>query len=385
MVHREEIPFSVYRHSKSSRDAVGRVLAGGRTAGGGPHGEAVETALTEIQDGATTLLTSSCTHAIEMAALLFDVREGDEIIMPSFSFVTLATAFAMRGARIVFADSSLDSGACSLSDIERVRSSRTKVICVVNYGGGGFDAAKIREWADRHGLWFLEDNAHGIGGTLEGERLGSFGHVSVTSFHQTKNISCGEGGAITLNQPELIERAQILREKGTDRRKFAEGRIDKYVWQDLGSSWVLSEIQSAVLHSELLTLNTLLDKRRSAWSRYDSALASIAHDVGWRTPQLGRLEEHTAHIYWFVLSSQEERVAFIEHCRRRGVAAVPHYQALHESPGARKVNASSGGQLKNAEILSNRLVRIPLFKMISDAEINHVIFAVDSFARQRGH
>lgn len=372
------IPFN--RPSLGEREVhgVAQVLASARISGGGPVGSALEAEISQFFGSGQSLLTTSCTHALELAASLLGASTGDEVIVPSFTFVSTASAFMTQGIQPVFADVQPDTLCLDPHSVEQLISPKTRAICVVHYAGMSANLDALTEISQQSSAVLIEDNAHGLFGTMRGQKLGTFGEMSTMSFHETKNITCGEGGAIHLNDTGLIERAEILREKGTDRAKFFRGQVDKYLWRDIGSSWVLSDILSAVLQSQWTRRDEIQAKRLNIWNRYHRELFEWSEKWGVRQPTLPEGCEHPAHLYFLVMQSLDQRTRLIQHLEERGVIAVFHYQALHLSP----VGLGLGGQVGQcpvSEAASDRLVRLPLFADMSPSEVDQVVAAVTDF------
>jgi dTDP-4-amino-4,6-dideoxygalactose transaminase len=324
------------------------------------------------------LVTTSCTHALEMAALLLEVQRGDEIIVPSFTFVSTANAFALRGARIVFADIRPDTLNLDESRIEGLITARTKAIVPVHYAGVGCEMDVIMNVARRHGLPVVEDNAHGLFGKYRGRWLGTFGCLAAQSFHQTKNITCGEGGALLVNDPCFVERAEIIREKGTNRSQFFRGQIDKYSWVDIGSSYVMSDVLAAFLLGQLELWRTIQERRRRIWEFYDGALASWAEDRGIRPPVIPPHCDQAYHMYYLLLPSAEKRGEFIAFMRKRGILTVFHYLPLHLSKMGRTFGGKEG-DCPVCEDISGRLVRLPFYNDLDEATQTKVVKAIKEF------
>ncbi len=325
--------------------------------------------------GGRAFLTGSCTQALEMAALLLDLGPGDEVIVPAFTFVSTANAFASRGARPVFADSGPLNPNIEPSHVERLLSPRTRAICLVHYAGIACDLDAFAGLAREHEVALIEDNAHGLFGRYRGRPLGSFGVLATQSFHETKNVTCGEGGALIVNDPALVPRAEVLRHKGTNRARFLQGQVDKYTWVDFGSNFMASELQAAHLCAQLEAADRIQAARQAIWRRYDAALADWAagHDV--RTPVVPPWSEQPAHCYYLVMPTLAARQRLIAQLGDRGILAVFHYQALHVSDmGARF--GGRPGDCPEAEALSNRLVRLPLYAGMTDQEVARVVDAV---------
>src|SRR5437667_390936 len=288
------------------------------------------------------LLTTSCTQALEMASLLLEIKPGDEVIIPSFTFVSAANAFVLRGARPVFIDIRPDTLNLDESQLERLITPRTKAIVVVHYAGVGCDMDSIMPIAWRHGIPVVEDNAHGLFGKYKGRYLGTFGCLATQSFHETKNIVCGEGGALLINDRDMIDRAHILREKGTNRRQFLQGQAERYTWVDVGSSYLPSDCLAAFLYAQLEQRQRIFERRRWAWQHYRDALLewSIEQDI--RIPYVPEDREQTYHIFYLLLPSQGRRDALIEGLRAAGILSVFHYVPLHSSPMGIELGGRAG-------------------------------------------
>ena len=326
------------------------------------------------------LLTTSCTHSLEMSALLAGVHPGDEVIVPAYTFVSSASAFALYGAVPVFVDVYDDTLNLNVDLVRSAITPKTKAICVVHYGGISSQLESLVKLASQHGLMLIEDNAHGLFSTFHGKPLGTYGHLGTQSFHETKNITCGEGGALVINDPNLVERAEILREKGTDRSRFLRGQVDKYTWVDIGSSWVLSDILAAVLWGQLQRSTKINAKRVAIFDRYLTELHTWAHERGFRLPVVSAGNMHTGHLFYIRLSNVEQRDRFIQHLKSRGVSAVFHYQPLHLSTVGKRFGGWEG-MCPVAEDAGDTLVRLPLFFDLSPDDQSHVIAAVTSFDR----
>jgi dTDP-4-amino-4,6-dideoxygalactose transaminase len=327
------------------------------------------------------LLTHSCTAALEMAALLLDLQPGDEVIMPSFTFVSTANAFVLRGAVPVFVDIRPDTLNIDEALIEAAITSRTRAICVVHYAGVGCEMDAIMDIAERHGLWVVEDAAQGILSEYKGRPLGSIGHLAALSFHETKNIICGEGGALLVNDPRFVERAEIIREKGTNRSRFFRGQVDKYTWVDVGSSYLPSEILAAFLYAQLEMADAITQKRVALWNRYQAWFSGLSvRDV--TAPQIPDSCTHNAHIYYLLLPDLERRSAFIAAMKERGVQSVFHYLALHSSPAGRRYGRHSG-ELAVTDSISERLVRMPLWLGLEE-HLEHVLESAQQILSAHG-
>jgi dTDP-4-amino-4,6-dideoxygalactose transaminase len=353
-------------------------MAAGRISGDGQFTRRCHALLEEELGAARVLLTTSCTHALEMSALLLDLAPGDEVVIPSFTFVSTVNAFALRGARPVFADIRPDTLNLDESQLARLVGPRTRAIVPVHYAGVGCEMEAILAVAGRHGIAVVEDNAHGLFGKRGGRKLGTFGCMSTLSFHETKNITCGEGGALVVNDSRYVERAEIVREKGTNRSQFFRGMVDKYTWVDLGSSYLPSDILAAFLLAQLEARERVQAARRRLWERYDRELAAWAAANGARLPVVPPGCEQPYHLFYLLLPSLAARQALIAHLRSHGILAVFHYVPLHLSDYGRKV-AASRHDCPVATAVADRLVRLPLFYDLSAGEQSRVIEAVQSF------
>jgi len=355
-----------------------QAIINGHTAGNGPLTKQAEDMLATMHQGSATLLTTSCTHALELAARLLHLKPDDEVIVPSYTFVSTASAFLWNGAKPVFADIRPDTLNIDLESAKSRINKRTKAICIVHYAGVGAEPDHFADIANRHGITLIEDNAHGLGATWKGQPLGTFGAISTLSFHETKNITCGEGGAIILNDPTLIERAEILREKGTNRSRFLRGQVDKYTWIDDGSSWVMSDLLAGLLVGQLERFDAIHDRRMAAWNQYHHALRTWAETNGVGLPTIPPEAKHSAHMFYLNLPSERTRDRFIEHMHARNAMAVFHYQSLHTSPQGLALEDVSD-RCPNSEDASNTIVRLPLFEGLSLAEQRQVVEGVLSF------
>jgi dTDP-4-amino-4,6-dideoxygalactose transaminase len=313
-----------------------------------------------------------------MAALLLELRPGDEVIVPSFTFVSTANAFALHGARIVFADIRPDTLNLDESKVEQLITPRTRAIVPVHYAGIGCEMDRLSELARNRGLSLIEDNAHGLFGRYRGRFLGTFGSLATLSFHETKNISCGEGGALILNDAEHVERAEILRAKGTNRSAFLRGQADKYTWVDLGSSFLPSDLLAAFLLAQLESAEAIRAKRERLWNVYHERLETWAalHEV--KLPFVPPHCEQAFHMFYLLMPSLEQRQSLIEHLRRHGILSVFHYVPLHTSPMGLKHGGRPGG-CPVTEMVSERLVRLPFFNDLSASELDQVVDAIHSW------
>jgi dTDP-4-amino-4,6-dideoxygalactose transaminase len=364
-------PFAVGTEYEYIRQAIDNM----HCSGDGPFTKRCQQLLERELGAAKVLLTTSCTDALEMSALLLEIGPGDEVIVPSFTFVSTANAFALRGARIVFADIRPDTLNLDEARLEALITPRTRAIVVVHYAGVGCEMDAILDIARRHQVPVVEDNAHGLFGKYRGQPLGSLGCLATQSFHETKNITCGEGGALVINDPQLIPRAEILREKGTDRSRFFRGEVDKYTWVDVGSSFLPSDMLAAFLFAQLEVRQEIQARRRRIWQTYHWGLRDWAalHEV--RLPAVPEYCEQSHHMFYLLMPSFEAREAMIEHLRREEVNAVFHYLPLHLSPMGRRFDGQPAA-CPVAEQTSACLLRLPFFNGLSPARQEEVIGAV---------
>ena len=330
------------------------------------------------------LLTTSCTHALEMAALLLDIQPGDEVIVPSFTFVSTVNAFVLRGAKPVFIDIRPDTLNLDESQLEDKITDRTRAILPVHYAGIGCEMEAIMAAAERHGVAVVEDNAHGLFARYRGRNLGTFGCLAAQSFHETKNIICGEGGALVINDPAFLERAEVIREKGTDRSRFFRGQVDKYTWVDIGSSFLMSDILAAYLQAQLENRELITSKRRRVWEYYRDALGGWAasHDVQISTPP--PYCEQAFHMFYLVMPSLDLRQALIQHLAARGILSVFHYVPLHLSEMGVKFSGRPG-QCPVTERVSECLLRLPFYNDLSESEQAEVVEAILEFPMPSRH
>jgi dTDP-4-amino-4,6-dideoxygalactose transaminase len=330
--------------------------------------------------GARVLLTTSCTHALEMAAILLDLEPGDEVIVPSFTFVSGVNAFVLRGAKPVFADIRPDTLNIDERQIESLITSRTRAIAPVHYAGVGCEMDAICDVARRHGLTIVEDNAHGLFASYRGKPLGTFSPLATQSFHETKNINCGEGGALVVNDPMPFERAEIIREKGTNRSRFFRGQVDKYTWVDIGSSYLPSDMLAAYLVGQLEQAESIQAKRRRVWERYAAALPEWAAQHGIRLPVV---PEHCAqpyHMFYVLFPSLAERQDAIAWLRKHNILAVFHYLPLNASEMGQRFGARPG-DCPVTEDVSDRLLRLPFYNTLGEGDQDRVIETLMAWRR----
>lgn len=325
-----------------------------------------------------SLLTTSCTHALEMCALLLDIKAGDEVIIPSFTFVSTVNAFVLRGAKPVFADIRPDTLNIDESLVENLITPLTKAIVVVHYAGVGCEMSEIMRIAEKYNIQVIEDNAHGLFGKYKGKYLGTFGALSTQSFHETKNFNCGEGGALLVNDSRYSERAEIIREKGTNRSRFFRGQVDKYTWVDLGSSYLPSDLLAAFLLAQLESATEIQSKRQQIWQTYYSALINWANQKHVALPVIPEECQQAFHMFYIILPSFEERQKLIYFLKEKGIQSVFHYLPLHLS----NMGQSFGGKVGDCPVtedLSDRLLRLPFYNSMTVIEQSEVIEAIKSW------
>lgn len=336
--------------------------------------------LEEMTGVAKVLLTTSCTHATEMAALLAEIQEGDEVIMPSYTFVSTADAFVLRGAKAVFVDIRPDTMNMDETLLEAAITDRTKAIVPVHYAGVGCEMDAIMEIAKKYHLTVIEDAAQGVMASYRGKPLGSIGDYGCFSFHETKNLSMGEGGAILINDPDKIEDAEIIREKGTNRSKFFRGQIDKYTWVNYGSSYLPSDMNSAYLWGQLLEADTIYRDRMAIWNHYNTSLQSLAEEGRIELPFIPDHCVHNAHMFYIKTKNLEERTQLIEHLKQNDILAVFHYIPLHNAPAGQKFGRFSGEDRYTTKE-SERILRLPLYYGLQEDQVEYICDKVKEFYR----
>lgn len=366
------IPFNKPTCLGTELDFIQDCIHGNRLCGDNSYTRQCSALLEERFKSARALLTTSCTAALEMAALLVDIGPGDEVICPSFTFVTTASAFALRGAKIVFVDIRRDTLNMDEKAIENAVTDKTKAIVVVHYAGVACEMDSILSLAEKYGLAVIEDAAQAIGSTYKDRLCGSMGNLGCFSFHETKNIVCGEGGALMVNEARLVERAEIIREKGTDRTKFHRGEVDKYTWIDLGSSYLPSDIVAAYLLPQLREMEKINSRRMTVWNMYHGAFESFEAKGLVRRPVIPSECQANGHMYYLLFPEKELRSRYIHWMKEKGILTVFHYLPLHSAP-AGKLYGRSEGELPVTVQVSERLVRLPLFYAILDEDAERVI------------
>lgn len=357
---------------------ISQAVLGGQLAGDGEFTRRCHEWLEERTGARRVLLTHSCTAALEMAAILCDVGPGDEVILPSFTFVSTANAFALRGATLVFAEIRRDTLNLDEKRLEERITDRTRVIVPVHYAGVGCDMDEVLRVARRHSLRVVEDAAQGVDASWMGRPLGTLGDLGTFSFHETKNFICGEGGALLVNDPELVDRAERIRQKGTNRDQFLRGEVDKYTWVDIGSSFLPSEIVAAFLYAQLESAEVITQARHGIFDRYLEWLQPLADEGLLRLPTIPEGCDHNAHMFYVIANSPDERAGLLAHLREKGILAVFHYVPLHLSPMGEKLGYERGA-LPVTEDLAERVVRLPCFFELTETEQREVVDAVFGF------
>ncbi len=372
------IPFNRPFVSGKEIEYIQKAIENDHISGDGEFTKKCNKLLESRLDVPKALLTTSCTHALEMSALLLDIQPGDEVIVPSFTFVTTVNAFVLRGAKPVFVDIKPDTLNMDETLLEGLVTEKTKVIVPVHYAGVGCEMDGIMAVAGKYDLAVVEDNAHALFGKYKGKYLGTFGTMAVQSFHETKNFTSGEGGALLINDPALIERAEIIREKGTDRSRFFRGQVDKYTWVDLGSSYLPSEILAAYLFAQLEEKEEIQRRRKTVWNFYDENLESWAEENGVRLPMVPNDSEQTYHMFYVLMPSLKSRQGLINHLKDNEIISVFHYLPLHNSKMGKKFGGRDG-DCPVAEDVSDRLLRLPFYTGMSDEDMGRVVTNIKSF------
>lgn len=372
------IPFNKPFVSSSELEYVRQAISSGHLSGDGEFTKRCQSWLEKQVGCRKALITHSCTAALEMAALLADIQPGDEVIMPSYTFVSTANAFVLRGAVPVFVDIRPDTLNLDESKVEAAITSQTKAIVPVHYAGVSCEMNTLKTLADRYNLLVIEDAAQAICSEYEQKPVGSMGHMAALSFHETKNIVSGEGGALLINDPRLVERAEIIREKGTNRSQFFRGEVDKYTWVDVGSSYLPSDILSAFLWAQFEQADYILKCRMDVWQLYHEAFEALEADQRVRRPQIPNHCHHNAHIYYLLVQDLDTRTALLSHLKENGVRATFHYVPLHNAPAGMKYGRADG-ELVVTEDISDRLVRLPLYSGLTVSEAQHIIKTVLTF------
>lgn len=367
----EPIPFNQPYQTGKELDYIAKAQLARHLSGDGIYTRQCHEWIERATGCAKALLTQSCTAALDLAAMLLDIQPGDEIILPSFTFVSTANAFVLRGGVPVFVDIRRDTLNIDETLIEQAVTPRTRAIALVHYAGVAAEMDAIGAVAERHGLTVVEDAAQGIMADYRGRALGAIGDLGAFSFHETKNLSAGEGGALLVNKPELAQRAEIMREKGTDRGRFFRGEVDKYTWQDIGSSFLPSEITAAYLWAQFEQAKRISAERLAVWQRYHALFAPLEAEGLLRRPIVPPHCKHNGHIYYVLLASEAERTRVLQALNQDGIAALFHYVPLHSSPAGRRFGRAHGN-LENTTDLSGRLIRLPMFIGLTESQQERV-------------
>jgi dTDP-4-amino-4,6-dideoxygalactose transaminase len=357
---------------------IAQAVQNSHISGDGPFTKKCHMMLESIIGASKVLLTTSCTHALEMAALLLDIQPGDEVILPAFTFVSTVNAFVLRGARPVFIDIRPDTLNMDENLLERLITARTKAVVPVHYAGVGCEMDTILSVAEKYHLAVVEDNAHGLFGKYKGRKLGTFGCLATQSFHETKNITCGEGGALVINDPNLVETAEIIREKGTNRSRFFRGQVDKYTWVNLGSSYLPSDILAAYLSAQLEKWQEIQTQRKRIWEYYYTNLSSWAKENQVRLPVIPDYCEQPFHMFYLLMPDLERRQKMILHLREQGVNSVFHYMPLNLSDMGQKYGGKPG-DCPVTEKVSDQLLRLPFYNDLTENDLEIVVAAVKDF------
>ena len=368
------VPFTHPAFFKEDIVAGTEAIKSGKTSGSGPFTQKAESLLVdEISPKGKALLTTSCTHALELAAILLDLSPGDEVIVPSYTFVSSALAFHMHGAKIIFADIRKDTLNIDETKLEGLITTRTRAVVVVHYAGIACEMQSIQAIINKYNITLIEDNAHGLFGEYQDMKLGSIGDIATQSFHETKNISCGEGGALILNNNIFFERASVIRDKGTNRAKFLLGQVDKYSWVDVGSNYVMSDVLAALLHSQLVLRKKIQQKRKNIWNTYDDRLRkwAILNEIS--LPFVPESCKQTYHIFYLLCPNLTWRNKFIDYLASQGISATSHYQPLHTSEFGKKLCLSERDVCPVTSLVSETIVRLPMFYDMSDLQLDYVI------------
>jgi dTDP-4-amino-4,6-dideoxygalactose transaminase len=373
-----KIPFNKARLAGNEIRYIAEAVDSGHISGDGPFTKRCQEFLEQALNVPKVLLTTSCTHALEMAALLLNIQPGDEVIVPSFTFVSTVNAFVLRGARPVFIDIRPDTLNLDDARLERLITRRTKAILPVHYAGVGCEMDAVLDIATRHNVATIEDNAQGLFGQYKERYLGTFGCLATLSFHETKNFTCGEGGALLINNPQYVETAEIIREKGTNRSRFFRGQVDKYTWVDLGSSYIPSDILAAFLYAQLEAREQVQSARHRSWRYYYENLRGWASKHGVRLPFVPIHCAQPYHMFYIVLPSLEDRQSLIRHLKSRGILSVFHYVPLHLSEMGRRFGAEQG-DCPVTETISECLLRLPFYNGLTEADQEYVVTAIRDF------
>ncbi|WPU95792.1 dTDP-4-amino-4,6-dideoxygalactose transaminase [Mucilaginibacter sabulilitoris] len=371
------IPFNKPFLTGNETDYIRLAVESGKISGDGDYTKKCHLFFEQKFGFKKALLTTSCTDALEMAAILIDIEPGDEVIVPSYTFVSTVNAFVLRGAKIIFADSEQTNPNLDATKIEALITSKTKAIVPVHYAGVACDMDKIMEIAEKYDLFVIEDAAQAIDSYYKGRPLGGIGHMAAFSFHETKNIISGEGGMLVINDDRFVNRAEIIREKGTNRSAFFRGDVDKYGWVDIGSSFLPSEIIAAFLYAQIENLDDIQVKRKHIWNHYYQGLVEQANSGSFGLPVIPKYAFNNAHMFYLVCNTLQQRTDLIQHLRNDGIYAVFHYLSLHKS----SYYAAKHGtrDLPQTDNFANLLLRLPFYYELTDDQLNQVIQSVNSF------
>ena len=372
------IPFNKPVYLGHETDYIKQSLENWHVSGDGEFTRKCHTFLQESLGTPKALLTTSCTHALEMSAILLDIQPGDEVIVPSFTFVSSINAFVLRGAKPVFADIRPDTLNLDETLLPNLITSKTKAIVLVHYAGVACEMDAIMAIANQHNIPVIEDNAHALFSKYKGQYLGTFGQMATQSFHETKNFTCGEGGALLINEPALIERAEIIREKGTNRSRFFRGQIDKYTWVDVGSSYLPSDMLAAYLWAQFEQADFIQNRRKEIWDYYQLHLSDWAPIHSVQLPTIPDYVEQSYHMYYMLLPSLEIRTRLIDHLKERSILSVFHYLPLHLSDMGKQFGGQEG-DCPVTEDISDRLLRLPFFHALTREEQDDVLAAILSY------
>jgi len=373
-----KIPFNKPHLTGKEAHYIYQAVYSGKISGNGTYTKKCQGYFEERYGFRKCLLTSSCTDALEMTAILLNIEPGDEVIMPSYTFVSTALAFVRQGAKIIFADSRNDMPGIDESEIEALITEKTKAIVVVHYAGIACDMDKIMSIASRHNLYVVEDTAHGIDSFYNKKPLGTIGHLSTFSFHETKNITSGEGGLLAINDEQFVERAEIIWEKGTNRAQFFRGEVNKYGWVDVGSSFLPSDVIGAFLYAQLENLDDIQKRRKEIWYNYYEGLRPLEADGFITLPFIPQYAVNNAHMFYIVCRNQKERSGLIEHLKKKDILTVFHYLSLHKSEFYH--GKHDGRELPNSDRYTDCLLRLPFYYELKDGEISCIIEQIKDFS-----
>lgn len=368
------IPFNKPVVLENENKYIAEAISGGHISGDGDFTKRCTELLAKMTGALRVMMTTSCSHALDMAAILLDIKEGDEVIMPSFTFVSTANAFVLRGAKIIFVDIRPDNMNIDETKIESAITSKTKAIVPVHYAGVACEMDTIMAIAEKYNLFVVEDAAQGVMSTYKGKALGSIGHIGAFSFHETKNYTSGEGGALIINDERFSDRAEIIREKGTNRSQFFRGQIDKYSWVDMGSSFLPSELNMAYLYPQLLEAEAINNKRLTLWNRYNDNLKNL-NSI--ELPFIPSDCVHNAHMFYLKFANLEERTDFINYMKENGVSCVFHYIPLHSALAGKKFGVMKEDKYTTLE--SERLVRLPMYYELSIEDVDNICSLVKAY------